>query len=94
MLIIGLKNIAKLFGRDRQTISRWIRHHGFIARRMPNGHWVTSLTFVDEWIAEGHRLDPLVTKAKPIRTRSKRKSPAHQDKRPTDEPVVHKTDAD
>ena len=94
MLIIGLKNIAKLFGKDRQTISRWIKHHGFVARRMPNGHWITSLTFVDEWIAEGHKLDPLVTKAKPIRTRSRRKGTACQDHRQPHEPVVLKADAD
>lgn len=92
MIVVGLKNIGALFGKSSRTAYRWITQHGFIARQMPNGHWFTSLTFVDQWIQDGHANNPLVKGTKPIRVRRKGKAARRPPK--DNEPVVQSDAAD
>lgn len=49
-VVIGLDQIARLFGRTRQTIARWIRHEGFPAARLPDGVWATTPSLIDSWL--------------------------------------------
>jgi hypothetical protein len=94
MIIIGLKNIGAVFGKSRFTAAKWIKKHGLVARRLPDKRWCTSLTFIDDWIAQGYRNDPLVKDRNPKPIRTRRKSPTRQHQGQPHEPVVHKADAD
>jgi hypothetical protein len=60
-LIIGLDNIAGLFGRTRETIRRWRQKEGFPIARLPDGTWFTTVTLIDEWCIARNQLDPYVT---------------------------------
>lgn len=92
MIIIGLKNIGAVFGKSRYTAAKWIKQHGLVARRLPDKQWCTSLSYIEDWIAQGYRADALVKSrtSKPIRPRAKA---AHR-KPKNNAPVVQSPDAD
>jgi predicted DNA-binding transcriptional regulator AlpA len=48
--VVGLEAIGRLFGRSRQTISRWIKDENFPAAYLPDGTWVTSHSLIDDWL--------------------------------------------
>jgi hypothetical protein len=92
MLFIGLDEIAKLFGKSRWTIARWIKQHGLKARRLPDGQWITSTSFIDDWIAQGHKADPLVT-ARRYRAKTRCSPPKRTYKRKQRQPVAQEIDS-
>lgn len=92
MLFIGLDEIAKLFGKSRWTIARWIKQHGLKARRLPDGQWITSTSFIDDWIAQGHKADPLVT-ARRYRAQTRSSPPKRAYKRKHRQSVAQANDS-
>ncbi len=42
--------IARVVGRSRATIMRWIHEHGFPACKLPSGTWFTSRSLINQWI--------------------------------------------
>ncbi len=48
--IVGLDAIGRLFGRSRQTVSRWIKNEDFPAACLPDGTWITSHSLIDDWL--------------------------------------------
>ncbi len=49
-VLIGDKEIAKLFARDPHTIYMWRRKHGFPGGKLPDGTWATTLFAIDDWL--------------------------------------------
>ena len=61
--IVGLEQIAALFGKSRWSVARWIRNAGFPAARLPDGTWFTTRSLIDAWVLERRGRDPLVQEA-------------------------------
>ena len=61
--IVGLEQIAALFGKSRWSVARWIRNAGFPAARLPDGTWFTTPSLIDAWVLERRARDPFVQEA-------------------------------
>ena len=57
-IVIGLANVAKLFGVTPRTIQNWIRKEGFPAARLPSGTWAVTLGNINLWLAARQGIDP------------------------------------
>ena len=51
-VVIGLDNIAGLFGRSRCALKRWVASDEFPAAQLPDGTYVSTVRLIDRWIAE------------------------------------------
>ena len=49
-VIHGIASIASIVGKHRNTVSNWIKRHGFPAARGPDGVYMTTHTLIDQWI--------------------------------------------
>lgn len=56
-LVMGLENIAGLFGVTSRTIRNWRVKEGFPIARLPSGIWVLSLGLLDVWLQKRHDMD-------------------------------------
>lgn len=57
-VVIGLADIAAMFGVTTRTIRNWRQKEGFPIARLPSGVWCLSLGLLDVWLAERNRIDP------------------------------------
>ena len=57
-LLYGAEAIGEYMGCTGHTIHQWIRLHGFLAGRMPNGTWATSTALIDQWIMARNEFNP------------------------------------
>lgn len=57
-IVMGLENIAKLFGVTTRTIQNWIRKEGFPAARLPSGTWCITIGNLNMWLMERNAIDP------------------------------------
>ncbi|MEW5734019.1 MAG: hypothetical protein AB1921_04140 [Thermodesulfobacteriota bacterium] len=46
--LCGMKDLVRYTGRDKRTVLKWIREHGFPARRL-DGRWESDTVLIDEW---------------------------------------------
>lgn len=57
-IVIGLDDIAKIFGVTRRTIQNWRRKEGFPIARLPSGSWALTLGNLDRWLLMRNDVDP------------------------------------
>ena len=51
LLIEGLEEIGRRCGRHKNTVSNWIKYHGFPAGKLPDGRWCTTANLIDKWLS-------------------------------------------
>ncbi|TCL70458.1 hypothetical protein [Rhizobium sp. BK251] len=69
-IIIGLDEIAAMFGRTRQTIANWRLTEGFPIARLPSGEWFTTMSLIEDWLLARNAVDPYCGAPKPLRDRT------------------------
>ncbi|MCA1366666.1 helix-turn-helix domain-containing protein [Bradyrhizobium sp. BRP14] len=65
-VVIGLDQIAAMFGVTRRTIQNWRQKEGFPIARLPGGCWCLSLGALDFWLLERSRIDPYAGGEQPL----------------------------
>ena len=61
-IIVGIANVAKLFGCHPKTIERWARGFGFPLATLPSGHRATTGTLCDLWLLSRLPVQPPLPK--------------------------------